>query len=49
MSNLRLDKSNDIHFRKKTSVYFMLGEHKINLVQQCKYLGLLLDEHIRFD
>lgn len=27
----------------------MLGEQEINLVQQYKYLGILLDEHMKFD
>ena len=32
-----------------TNFNFLLGEHKLNLVQQYKYLGVLLDEHMKFN
>ena len=34
---------------KKTSHLFKMGKYIIYLVQQYKYLGILLDEHLKFD
>ena len=46
-------KSKVVHFRKirikKTSHLFKMDKDIIDLVQQYKYLGILLDEHLKFD
>ena len=42
-----------VHFRnarlKRTNEVFKMNTETINLVQQYKYLGILLDEHFKFE
>ena len=39
----------NVNTNANTNVNFMRDEHKIKLVLHCKYLGLLLDEHMQVD
>ena len=48
-----MNKSNIVHFRKarirRTDKAFKMGLEIINSIQQYKYFGILLDEHLKFD
>ena len=48
---INLNKSNVIHFRKirkhQTEIIFKLGGEEINKTSEYKYLGLILDEHLK--
>ena len=50
--NVNLSKSNIIHFRKRnitqTMTQFMLGSETLSFVDEYKYLGLYLNEHMDF-
>jgi hypothetical protein len=50
--SINKDKSQILHFRhhlkKQTEYVFLLGTDKIDLVNSYKYLGLTLDEHMKF-
>ena len=47
------DKTNIVHFRpttqQKTNFNFKYGEHIINMASEYKYLGVIVDEHLKFD
>ena len=47
------DKTNIVHFRptrqQKTNFNFKYGEHIINMASEYKYLGIIVDEHLKFD
>ena len=47
------DKTNIVHFRptrqQKTNYDFKYGEHAITMTHEYKYLGIILDEHLKFD
>ena len=46
-------KTNVVHFRptrqQKTNFNFKYGEHIINMASEYKYLGIIIDEHLKFD
>ena len=50
---LNIDKSKIVHFRPKrklkTDFIFNFGESEINIVNQYKYLGIILDENLTFE
>ena len=50
--SINFNKSNIIHFRKirkcETEVQFVMGEQEINKTPNYKYLGIILDEHLKF-
>jgi hypothetical protein len=47
------EKSQIIHFRspkkRVTERVFKVGQHNLNIVKSYKYLGVMLDEHLKFD
>ena len=52
-NNYNIDKSNFIHFRnvkkKQSEIKFHIGNDDLSYTSSYKYLGIILDEHLRFD
>ena len=50
---VNIDKTNVVHFRKvrtlRTNFEFKYGEKNLDIINQYKYLGIILDEHLTFN